>query len=212
VGSATLKAGAWSVNLKRPKFETSRKRLRDALQETLDMAALREDRLGEILTQVGVPYSYFAMLLNLQPGRHRYTYELMSAALILSGLAVMQFKHHFAVRRPADHSPLIQPVLLTPSHGSYPAGHASQSNILAEVLHELVRNKLGKNLKDQLDKLADRIGENRVVAGVHYVEDISEGGKLGRKLAKYFLGLAKAPGPKKTPLRWLWKKAVAEWT
>ena len=35
------------------------------------MAALRADRLNEILTQVAVPYSFFAMLLNLQPGRHR---------------------------------------------------------------------------------------------------------------------------------------------
>ena len=157
-----------------------------------------------------MPYAYFAMLLNLQPGRHRYTYELMAAALILSGIAVMQFKHHFRVRRPADHSPLVQPVLLTPSHGSYPAGHASQGNILAEVLNDLVGTKLGTDLKLQLKLLADRVGENRVVAGVHYEEDITAGEKLGRALGKHFLQQAKPPSSKKA-LRWLWSNAKAEW-
>jgi hypothetical protein len=136
----------------------------------------------------------------------------MSTALILSGIAVHQFKHYFSVRRPADHSPLIQPVLLTPNHGSYPAGHACQGYILSTVLSNLVGNYLGNELANQLNLFAHRLGENRVIAGVHYEEDVTAGEQLGRDLGAYFITLA-TPGST-TPasaLEWLWMEAQAEW-
>jgi hypothetical protein len=178
------------------------------------MAALRQDRLSEILTQINIPYSYFAMLLNLQPGRHRYTYEMMASAMNFSGLAVMQFKHHFRIRRPADHSALVQPVIQTPAHGAFPAGHACQCNFLSALLTKLVGTSLGpgSDVSDQMQQLADRIGENRVVAGVHYKKDITDGAKLGKALAKYFIKQAEYTGPNpKTALQWLWKNAAKEW-
>jgi len=150
-------------------------------------------------------------VLGLQPGRHRHTYELMSAALILSGIAVHQFKNYFRVQRPADRSALVQPVLQTPNHAAYPAGHASQCHLLADVLDDLVGGA-GGDVTVQLGRLADRIGENRVVAGVHYLEDISAGKKLGQDLAKHFIDLAKYEGDDPTTaLQWLWTNAAAEW-
>jgi len=147
------------------------------------------------------------MVANLQPGRCRWTYELMSAAMQLSGLAVMQFKQHFRVRRPADRSALVQPVLLTPSHGSYPAGHSTQSAFLAHILKDLVGNRRGNDLGPQLDALVKRIGENRGIAGVHYEADMTAGEDLGAQLGKYFLLKAKAGN---TPLGWLWQKTNQE--
>ena len=94
--SATLKSGTTEIaTLDRPNYDKTKAELIKALQVVLKKAALRADRMSEMLTQVAVPYSFFAMVLNLQPGRHRFTYELMRAALNLSGIAVMQFKHHF---------------------------------------------------------------------------------------------------------------------
>ena len=141
----------------------------------------------------------------------------MSAAMQLSGLAVMQFKHFFRVRRPADRSPLVQPVLLTPGHGSYPAGHSTQCGFLAAILADLAGNSFGADLGGQLDALAARIGQNRVVAGLHYQADIDDGLVLGKALAeKHFIPLAK-PGKDAagnavvdTPLRWLWDQAASE--
>lgn len=101
-----------------PDYETSDTKLLAALNGVLAEAALRPDRMDEILAQVTLPYAFYAASLNLQPGRHRYTFELLAAVWRFSTVVVMQFKHAFGIRRPADRSPLIQPVLLTPGHGS----------------------------------------------------------------------------------------------
>ena len=172
-------------------------------------AALRSDRMNEILTQVAVPYSFFAMVLNLQPGRHRFTFELMATAFRLSTVISMQFKHHFRVRRPADRTPLIQPVLLTPGHGSYPGGHGAQGYLVAAMLKDLIGATAGSEKDVQLTRLADRISENRVIAGLHYPEDMVAGGTLGDALAKHLKDRAKLNN---SAVKWLWGKAKGEWS
>ena len=191
--------------------------LHAAVDWVIGMGALRQERLNEILTQITVPYPYFAMVLGMQAGRHRWTYELMSAALQLSGLVVHQYKQHFRVRRPADRSPLVQPMIETPRHGSFPAGHSTQCALLAETLIVLVANRRGGtagnpggNLPQQLRDLAKRISDNRAVAGVHYKDDLDQGTALGTDLADYFVLRAQPAGAAATPLQWLWTQAVNE--
>jgi len=144
---------------------------------------------------------------------------LMSALFNLTDKVVMQFKHHFRVRRPADHSPLVQPILQTPNHSSYPAGHSTQCFFVANVLKALLKNGAGvypqgPDIVNQLDKLAQRISDNRVVAGVHFPEDMAKGADLGNQLAQYFIYMATKPlvaGTDATAVQWLWGKARAEW-
>ena len=204
--------------------------LQNALEEVIVKAALRQDRMAEILTQVNVPYAFFASVLNLQPGRHRFTYEAMSAVFHCSTVVVMQFKHHWAIRRPADRSALVQPVLVTPGHGSYPAGHAVQCHFVAAVLKQLLTDAEKINVGpdagnppaatapnngnghmaetgEELIALADRIGMNRVIAGLHYVDDLKQGRRLGERLADYFVFKTKTKG---SALNWLWTKATNE--
>jgi membrane-associated phospholipid phosphatase len=177
--------------------------------------------MAEILTQVSVPYSFFAAVLNLQPGRHRRTFELMSLAATFASAVGQRFKHHFRVIRPADRSSLVQPLLQTPSHSAFPAGHATQAYLIRDVLIAVMGAAATAEVQGQLTALADRIGENRVVAGVHYVVDIAEGGRLGTALAAHLVarasstaGLATATAaaqPPKDALGWLWAQARAEW-
>ncbi len=178
------------------------------LQKVLDMAVLRRDRMSEILVQVRRPTSFYAMVLNLQPWRYRYTLELFATVFRLSTLITMQFKHHFRVLRAGDRSVLVQPVLLNPGHWSYPAGHASQCYFASAILTNLTVAKLGPDVTNQLDKLAQRIGENRVVAGVHYPEDIDKGKALGQSLAAMLEYRAKA---EPSALNWLFRQARSEW-
>jgi hypothetical protein len=93
-------------------------------------------------------------------------------------------------------------------------GHATQSYFLATVLKDaaLAGTERGTETGKQLDALAYRVSENRIVAGVHYVGDLAPGKALGVALGNYFLGKAKAHvGAPTTPLEWLWEQAIAEW-
>ena len=177
------------------------------LKDVLDMAPLRPERTAEILAQVSPPFTFFAAVLNLQAGRRRRTFELMATANTFASVAVQQFKHAFRIIRPADRSSLIQPMVATPGHGSYPAGHSTQGEILRQVLASLLSLAPGSERYGQLLRLADRIGENRIVAGLHYPVDISQGRVLGTALAAYFISQAAVAN---TPLQWLWKQAKAE--
>ena len=101
----------------------------------------------------------------------------------------------------------IQPMVATPGHSSYPAGHATQGEMLKLVLASLLGLSSTSETYGQLDRLAARIAENRVVAGLHYPVDNEQGRILGAWLAWYFLDCATVAD---TPLAWLWKLASAE--
>ncbi|WP_306144974.1 phosphatase PAP2 family protein [Roseibium sp. MMSF_3412] len=61
---------------------------------------------------------------------------------------------------------------------SYPSGHSIRAIVYARLLAEVFPEKT-----DELLDLATRIGHGRVVAGVHYPMDVSEGQKLGHAYA-----------------------------
>jgi hypothetical protein len=98
---------------------------------------------------------------------------------------------------------------MTPGHGSYPAGHAVQAHLQKHLLARLLG--LGSSAREQevyqqLDALAKRIGENRVVAGLHYDADIQAGEALAKPLGDYLFRRAVTG----SALGWLWDEAAKE--
>lgn len=157
-------------------------------------ADLRQDRAEEIITQLSPPVVYWSTILNLHPQRTKWTLELIAAALRLANFAEMRFKHALACRRPIEYSPQVQPMILTPGHGSLPSGHATEAFIVAYVLWKLVRiqtNVDGSNKStdwlEQLMRQAARVAINRTVAGVHFPVDSAAGQLLGLTLGEYFV-------------------------
>ena len=98
-------------------------------------------------------------------------------------------------------------MLLTPGHAAYPAGHATQCHFAVAVLKTLRGITAGDDWDVELTRLADRIGENRVVAGLHYLEDIKVGAALGKTLAVYF---DQQRNVAHSAMNWLWTAAAAE--
>jgi hypothetical protein len=93
------------------------------------------------------------------------------------------------------------PMIQTPGHSSFPAGHAVENFMFATVLAELAYDREqqlypgGSCLRDQLMWLAARISINRVVAGVHFPVDMAAGMVLGSQLGRHFVALTKeSPG------------------
>lgn len=88
-------------------------------------------------------------------------------------------KAAFDVARPFQANPDVKPVGqdVRPV-ASYPSGHAIRATVYSRLLAEVFPDK-----KDALIALAEQVGYGRVIAGVHYPEDIVSGQKLGNAYA-----------------------------
>jgi PAP2 superfamily len=149
---------------------------------------LREDRASEILAQMVPQHAFWSSVVLLHPDRNKWTLELLATALRLANLVEMRFKHALACRRPVELSPQIQPIILTPGHGSLPSGHGTEAHIVALILYELTKaNMTNPLLAEQLMRQAARIAVNRTVAGVHFPVDSVAGQLLGLTLGEYFI-------------------------
>jgi membrane-associated phospholipid phosphatase len=146
---------------------------------------LREDRLSEIITELGPQYAFWSSIVNLHPDRTKKTIELLDAALRFATAVEMRIKHALACWRPHELSPQVQPIILTPGHGTFPSGHSTENHMIARILWELYGRE--PNLGEQLMRQAARIAVNRTVAGVHFPIDTVAGQVLGLSLARYFI-------------------------
>ena len=80
--------------------------------------------------------------------------------------------------RPFEISSAVDPIGEARPVASYPSGHAIRAIVYARLLSEVFPEK-----SDDLMDLANRIGHGRVVAGVHYPMDVSQGQNLGTAYA-----------------------------
>lgn len=182
------------VTMERP----SEDKLLEQLTFVASYADLRQDRMSEILAQLPGPMAFMSSIAFLHPDRTRWTIELIDAALRLAVFAEMRFKHALACRRPIEFSPQIQPMILTPGHGTLPSGHATEAFISALVFWELLRasGTVPYNNTiwgEQFMRLAARIAINRTVAGVHFPVDSAAGALLGLTLGQYFVSRCNYP-------------------
>jgi hypothetical protein len=165
---------------------------------------LRRDRASEILSQLTEFFPFFDSICDLNLSRRGFTLELLTALRHVIVLTQMRVKHALAAPRPVDFSPQIMPMIQTPGHSSFPAGHAVEAFAFATVLAELTAARESvlyggaRPIRDQLMRVAARISVNRVVAGVHFPVDMAAGMVMGTTLAKFFVASLKGST---TPLR-----------
>jgi len=147
------------------------------------LAQLRPERMTEILGEMGPQYALWTAVADLSPQRTPRTLELIDCGLGLSSSVVQRFKHQFVCPRPIEYSPLVQPVIQTPGHRSFPSGHSTQAFFVARLLKLLAGERCSAVMEEQLQAQAARIAQNREVAGVHFPVDSMAGCLLGDTLA-----------------------------
>jgi hypothetical protein len=172
--------------------------LENQLVHVYNAADLRRDRLAEILSQIKGIDTFLGSVCPFHPERHRFTVELLAAFFRAIVSIEMRIKHALAVPRPMEFSWQITPMIQTPGHGSFPAGHATESFMLATILSALMQagntRYAYSGWDEQFARLAARISVNRVVAGLHFPIDLAAGLALGLTVGRYFVALATGEG------------------
>lgn len=153
---------------------------------------LRRARIDAILAADRELDLHLMESLALPVTRYPFTYTLLRIAMAWASQLVQAMKHAMAVPRPYHVWPGARPMIEVPRHGSYPGGHAAQAATAAVVLADLSDAALGARLG--LGRLAQRVGEDRVVAGLHYPIDNGAGATLGTLLGQWLMQLSASGG------------------
>lgn len=144
-----------------------------------DMRA-RLQRGAEILDQSASFGHYFAQVLMLSAAVNPSALAVIEMADRVGLMVAMHFKRKFARPRPQQVFRSLVPMIPGPPHASWPSGHSLESHLIALALSEIV-----PSAKPTLEALADRIGKNREIAGVHYRSDTAAGKAIARLVFPY---------------------------
>jgi hypothetical protein len=156
-----------------PAFPTDPHSLREELDALLAKQADRQglyDRYQEIMEECSNLTGRFLRTLMYRADSHPKTHELVFAIQAASMMMLMHVKQIHKRVRPVELEPRLLPLFPTPGHPAYPSGHTTQSRLIAHALSEL-----RPDASERLYAMAQRIGENREWAGVHYASDTAGG-------------------------------------
>ena len=157
-----------------------------------DMLKLRSFRLcrgAEIVAQAQNLEMYWANLLMVGPLGRRHTATLIAIGITVGQMVGMYWKHKYARARPVQVFPALMPTILTPAHASYPNNHSFQSHLVALAVGSIFEGDMATAMRAPLIAMANRIGQNREVAGVHFQSDTDAGKILAAKVFALLGGL-----------------------
>jgi acid phosphatase (class A) len=127
---------------------------------------------------------YFSRVL----GPHFTEHELPITAQLLREAAADasdiadHIKRRWNRTRPYLADQRIEPCVTLEKTGSYPSGHAVGGILRATILSEIFPEK-----RAALMSLGRQLGDDRLLAGVHYPSDVVAGQKLGKAIAEKLL-------------------------
>jgi hypothetical protein len=113
------------------------------------------------------------------------TTKVMSEALADTKIVTNAAKLTWRRVRPPLAEPRIHPCVKLEHTASYPSGHATRGIVWATLLAEIFPDK-----RDAILARGKQIGDDRVLAGMHYPSDVVAGQKLGAEIAVKLLANA----------------------
>lgn len=163
------------------------------IDEVLVLAvAERPEALGEIVEEDLNFQLRWLHLLNISATSHPHTFLLMKIMARVGEFTMVKLKLQYSNMagaaappywyqpRPSEVCPTLYPPVPVPGHPSYPAGHAVIGTLTSECLADLL-----PQYKEPLRALAARVAMNRVIAGLHYREDIDAGARAAVALKPF---------------------------
>lgn len=175
---------------RKPSNKMTRAQLQTAVLEMIDAAPEREARFAEIIDQHDGEgaINYWLGMLRVDPRQNPWTHLLIRIAQRVGESVVMCLKEAFRAPRPSQLCPALVPMVDPPLTSAFPAGHALQSYLISYCLQGALPNipqsappanpadpRLG------LFALAERVADNRVIAGLHFRVDNAAGEAVAKK-------------------------------
>jgi len=164
------------------------------IRRMLDLSLEREPRFCEVIDQDGGDgaINYLVGMLHIYPARHPRTRRMVGVGRRIGEFVVMNLKGTYMSPRPSQLAPALTPMFDAPATPAFPAGHALQAYLISYLVAYSLPNLPGHVrpatpvypnptggaatlATGLLFDLAGRISENRIVAGIHYPEDIEAG-------------------------------------
>jgi acid phosphatase (class A) len=161
--------------------------------QILDRAPDRPDRFNEIISQHNGEgaISYFLGMLMIDPNRMPAVNLLIRVARRIGEHISMCLKAEFRCPRPSQLCSAIVPMIDPPATPSFPSGHSLQAQLIAQCLLAAAPPMRPLHL---VTDLAARIGENRIIAGIHYPQDHLVGQQVANWCSNQMLNSVAAAG------------------
>lgn len=115
-----------------------------------------------------------------------HTFTLLNNASHDSEAISQSAKNLWNRPRPPYQDLNVNPVVQVPTTPSYPSGHSTRAALWASILSELA-----PDAKQTLLARGAQIGQDRVIAGVHFPSDVAAGQLLGHTIAARLLATPK---------------------
>jgi hypothetical protein len=150
----------------------------------------RAERTEEIIAEI---FDYVGLYENrcyFDAHSHPTTSDLVWTMDLIGWTVAQYYKEVFGRKRPSQLDPSIRPIIRVPTFSAYPSGHSTQSHLINFALQDVLGARIDEpspnlpavTLREELDSITRRIGENREWAGVHYRSDTEAGRTLARSI------------------------------
>lgn len=98
------------------------------------------------------------------------------------GANIVWAKRMYKRQRPYLRNPDIKPCIPLESSSSFPSGHSATGRAVGRYL-----SKIFPDRALEIMRIANQIGQNRMIGGVHHPSDVLAGQKLGDAIANNFI-------------------------
>jgi membrane-associated phospholipid phosphatase len=172
---------------------------RRELEELVALVEYRPAVMAEAMAQREGFLTFWRGILTFTRTSHPVTLDLAFIAFQVGHFQVQYQKQKFNRARPSHLCPALMPPIDPPGHAAFPSGHATESALITACLKEVMPAEAA----GALDNLAERVGRNREVLGLHYPSDSA----AGRVLAAHSFDVMKSCPSIKPMMR----DAAKEW-
>lgn len=107
---------------------------------------------------------------------------LLAASMADAVIGAFDAKYFYQFKRPNMFDASITPIMPTPNHPSYPAGHATISWAAATILSKYLPDN-----QQEWSRLATEATDSRLVGGIHFQADNAAGTALGTAIGNQVL-------------------------